>query len=180
MRATFLDRDDTLVVDLGYMNDPAKVRLAHGVLPALRRIQGAGFALVVVSNQSGVARGLITPDQVMAIQERICRLLPDLSIAAFEYCFHHPDQGCPCRKPRPEMILRAAARLGVDLARSVMVGDRETDVMAGQAAGCWTVRLLRDPDQATATRADHVAPDLEAAAEWIVNMTRPKPPIQRT
>ena len=173
IRAVFLDRDDTLLDDEGYMNDPARVRLLPGVADALRRLHRRGLRLVLVSNQSGVARGLITRPQVEQIQRRMCELLAGVQFAAFEYCFHHPDEGCPCRKPAPAMILRAARRLGLDPRRAVMVGDRESDVEAGNAAGCWTV-LLAHRDRAESTAADHVAPDLGAAADWILALQRPR------
>jgi D-glycero-D-manno-heptose 1,7-bisphosphate phosphatase len=164
-RAVFLDRDDTLLVDQGYMNDPARVTLMPGTRDALLRLEDAGLSLVLVSNQSGVARGLVTTEQVQAIQQRMCELLPGIRFDGFEYCWHHPDDGCDCRKPAPTMILRAAERLGIDLARSVMVGDKESDVAAGNNAGCWTVRLCPGD---CATAADHLAPDLGAAVDWIL------------
>jgi histidinol-phosphate phosphatase family protein len=165
--AVFLDRDDTLIIDPGYLDDADKVRLVPGTLDALERLQAAGLRLVVTSNQSGVARGLIAPDQIQAIQERLCQLLVGVRIDGFEYCFHHPDDGCGCRKPSPEMILRASRRLDLDPPRSVMVGDRESDVGAGNAAGCWTVRIA--PDSAVETAADRVARNLASAVEWILS-----------
>jgi len=171
-RALFLDRDDTLVHDSGYMSDPTALRLIAGTGEALARLQAASLRLVVISNQSGVARGLVTPDQVAAIQQRLVQMLPEIQFDGFEYCFHHPDEDCGCRKPSPAMILRAADRLQLDLSRSVMVGDKESDVAAGNAAGCWTVRLA---PEAVDTRADHVAPDLTRAADWILQLgDRPK------
>jgi len=147
------------------MSDADAIRLLPGVATALQQLQAAGWQLVLISNQSGVARGLVTRDQVQAIEERLVQLLPGIRFAAFEYCFHHPDQACGCRKPAPQMILRAARRLQLDLPASVMVGDTETDVQAGNAAGCWSVRLMSEPGP---TAADHVAPDLERAAAWVL------------
>jgi histidinol-phosphate phosphatase family protein len=161
-----LDRDDTLLADEGHMTDAAQVRLLPGVRQALLRLQRADFRLVLISNQSVVGRGWATPEQVQGIQQRICRLLPGVSFAGFEYCFHRPDESCDCRKPRPGMLLRAARRLDLDLARSVMVGDRASDVLAGQAAGCKTVLLGRA--EAGLCQPDHVAADLAGAAEWIL------------
>jgi D-glycero-D-manno-heptose 1,7-bisphosphate phosphatase len=163
----FLDRDDTLLVDPGYLDDPDRVRLVPGTREALARLQAAGLRLVVISNQSGVARGLVTPDQIQAIEDRLRQLLHGVRIDGFEYCFHHPDDGCDCRKPSPEMILRASRRLAIDPRLSVMVGDRESDVGAGSAAGCWTVRIA--PDDAVATAADRTAPDLASSVEWILS-----------
>lgn len=170
-RAVFLDRDDTVLVDSGYMSDADTLVLVPGAREALRLLRRAGLKLVLISNQSGVARGLVTPEQVRAIEERLFDLL-GLRLDGVEYCFHHPDEACPCRKPAPEMIQRAARRLDVDLPRSVMVGDQESDVEAGNAAGCWTVRIC--PEGAPSA-ADHLAPDLAGAVGWILALgDRPK------
>lgn len=172
--AVFLDRDDTVLIDEHYMNDPAQVRVIPGVGRALRRLQEAGFALVLISNQSGVGRGWITPGQVEAIQRRMCELLPGVTFSGFEYCFHRPDETCPCRKPKPLMIQRAAARLNIDLSRSAMVGDTPKDVQAGQAAGCKGIQVpLTDASQRE-PKADHIAPTLGHAADWIIATLKPE------
>jgi len=172
LRAVFLDRDDTLLVDEGYMSDPARVRLVEGVPEALSRLQRAGLALVLISNQSGVARGLITAAQVQAIEARLRALLPGVTFAGAEYCFHHPDEGCACRKPAPLMLRQAARRLGIDLARSVMVGDRTSDVGAGAAAGCWTVLIGEQAEEGP--QPDHRAQTLLEAVDWIVTPRGPR------
>jgi D-glycero-D-manno-heptose 1,7-bisphosphate phosphatase len=170
LRAVFLDRDDTLIVDENYMSDAGRVRLIPGAREALLRLHEAGYTLVVISNQSGVARGLVTPAQVLQIEERVRALLLPTPIAAFEYCFHHPDDGCDCRKPKPTLVLRVAARLGIDLARSAMVGDKESDVLAGRSAGCWSLLVRSGPSGAAHSAADFVVDDLGAAAELIVGL----------
>lgn len=175
-KAVFIDRDDTILVDEGYMSDPAQVRLVPGAAQALGRLRRANYLLVLVSNQSGVGRGWITRDQVRAIQDRMCALLPGIDFAGFQYCFHRPDQGCGCRKPEPTLILQAAERLLIDLPCSVMVGDMAKDVEAGNAAGCWSVLISKDPGAGDRCGADHVAPDLGAAAEWITALDAPKNP----
>lgn len=166
--AAFLDRDDTLLVDAGYMSRPEQVVLFPGVHQALLRLGRAGFSLVLVSNQSGVNRGWFSEGDVAAIQARMLELLPGVRFDGFEYCFHRPDENCACRKPRPGLILRAASRLDLDLGRSVMIGDRDSDVEAGQAAGCTTVLLRGDPERAARLGADHSAPDLASAVDWIL------------
>ena len=167
-KAVIIDRDDTVLVDDSYMSRVEQVRLIPGVREALGRLTGAGWDLVLISNQSGVGRGWITRPQVQAIQDRMCELL-GLSFSGFEYCFHRPDERCGCRKPSPAMILRAAERLGIDRDRSVMVGDKAKDVSAGNAAGCWSVLVSDDPEQA-ACEPDLTAPDLGQAAEWILGL----------
>lgn len=141
--AVFLDRDGTLIEDTGYPTDPDQVRLLPGVRDALAELSCLGFALVVVSNQSGIGRGLILPAQAQAVHERFIKELAagGVTLDAALYCPHAPEEGCPCRKPLPQMLLQAAGRLGIQLARSVMVGDRASDVEAGRRAGCRTILL---------------------------------------
>jgi D-glycero-D-manno-heptose 1,7-bisphosphate phosphatase len=149
--AVFLDRDGVLIEDRGLLVDPAGIRILPGVPAALRKLKEAGFFLAVVSNQAVVARGLISPRDLDALNTRIRGLLeaagaPPLDAAYF--CPHHPEAAlpryrvvCDCRKPRPGSLLRAAREYGLDLAASFMVGDRMTDIAAGTAAGCRTVLL---------------------------------------
>lgn len=136
-RALFLDRDDTLIVDPGYPRDPDAVVLVPGAAAALRRVP-ADVALVIVSNQSGIARGLITLAEADAVAARVAERFAaeGVGFAGAYRCPHAPDDGCRCRKPAPGMLLDAARDLGLDLARSMMLGDRPSDVAAGEAAGC--------------------------------------------
>lgn len=166
-RAVFIDRDDTILQDESYMSQVSQVRLIPGVDRALGRLQEHGWLLVLISNQSGVGRGWITAEQVQAIQDRMCQLL-GLTFAGYEYCFHRPDEQCGCRKPSPAMLLRASERLEIDLARSVMIGDKAKDVAAGNAAGCRSVLVSSDEAQQASCEPDLVTSDLGAAAEWII------------
>ncbi|MGY1827498.1 HAD-IIIA family hydrolase [Blastococcus sp. SYSU DS0541] len=127
------DRDGTLVHDFPYNGDPEWVRPVDGALEALDRLRARGVRVGVVSNQSGVARGLITPDQVDACMKRLDELLGPFE--TIQVCPHGPDDGCDCRKPAPGMVLAACAELGVDPARCVVVGDIGADVEAAAAAG---------------------------------------------
>jgi D-glycero-D-manno-heptose 1,7-bisphosphate phosphatase len=142
-RALFVDRDDTLIHDPGYLNDPDLVRFLDGAIDALRAIDAAGFRIVIISNQSGVGRGLITPEQQRAVHGRVAAELADagITLAGAYYCPHLPDAGCDCRKPEPGMILRAAAELGLDLPGSFMVGDKPSDVEAGERAGVTAIHF---------------------------------------
>ncbi|MBX3204663.1 MAG: HAD family hydrolase [Labilithrix sp.] len=140
-RALFLDRDGTLIRDVGYPRDPASVELVPGVVEALSTARELGYKLAIVSNQSGVARGLIQPAEARAVQARVDELFAARAVS-FDgawFCFHGPDEGCRCRKPAPGLILDAASALEVDRARSIMVGDKPSDVDAGIAAGCAAV-----------------------------------------
>jgi len=127
------DRDGTLVRDFPYNGDPDWVRPVDGAKEALDRLRRRGVRVGVVSNQSGVARGLITRDDVEACNTRLEELLGPFDV--IRYCPHGPDDGCPCRKPAPGMVVDACAVLGVDPARCVVVGDVAADVDAATAAG---------------------------------------------
>jgi histidinol-phosphate phosphatase family protein len=135
--ALFLDRDGTLVRNVPYNDDPAAIVLEPRVGRALRWARDAGFALVVVSNQSGIGRGLVSPAQVEAIHARIRSLLqPDgADLDALYFCPHEPEDACTCRKPLPGLLQRAAAEMDLDLASSVGIGDAPRDVEAARAAG---------------------------------------------
>lgn len=170
-RAVFLDRDGTLIEDVGYPDDPDRVRLLPAVPEGLRRLREAGFRLVIVSNQSGVGRGLIAPEDARRVHARVLELLGEQGIAIdlAKYCPHAPDEGCDCRKPAPGMLLDAAAELSLDLEASFMIGDKGSDIAAGGSAGCATVLL--DPLGAPAPAgADFAAADFGQAVEWILGL----------
>ena len=148
--AIFFDRDNTLILNDGYLGDPAGVVLAPEAADAIARGREMGFAIVTVSNQSGVARGLFTEEAVEAVNARLSELLlADDSRAVIdrhEYCPFHPKgvveryrRESELRKPQPGMLLRAAAALNIDLAKSWLIGDAPRDIEAGQAAGCRTI-----------------------------------------
>lgn len=148
-RAVFLDRDGTIIVDEGYLADASLVRFVPGALDALRAFRDDGMMLVVVSNQSGIPRGLITPAQHAEVDARVKALLAaeGVPLDAAYYCAHLPSDGCACRKPRPGMIEQAAREHGIDPASSWMVGDKLSDVAAGRAAGCITALLGHGKDR---------------------------------
>jgi histidinol-phosphate phosphatase family protein len=171
------DRDGTLGVDVPYNGDPARVEPLPGAAEALGRLRAAGVRTGVVSNQSGVARGLVSAEQVEAVMGRVDALLGPLH--PVEWCPHGPDDGCDCRKPKPGMVLRAAARLGVDPAQVAVVGDIGADVQAARAAGARGVLV---PTVATLpeeiAEADEVVPDLAAAVDLLLDgrpAGRPEP-----
>lgn len=149
-RAAFLDRDGTLIADPGYLGDPAGVVVLPGTAAAIAALREAGYLVVVVSNQSGVARGLFPASAVHAVNRRMAELLraedPRAEIDAVYFCPHGPDDGCACRKPLPGLFLQAARELSIDLAASLSVGDAERDVAAARAAGILhTLRLGPPP-----------------------------------
>jgi D-glycero-D-manno-heptose 1,7-bisphosphate phosphatase len=144
--AVFLDRDGTLIEDTGYPRDPEAVRLLEGAPEALAALRRAGFALVLVSNQSGIGRGIVTQEEADAVHDRVVRelLAHGVELDDVRYCPHTPEDACSCRKPAAGLLLDSARELGLDLARSFMVGDKPSDVEAGRAAGCRTVLLGGD------------------------------------
>jgi histidinol-phosphate phosphatase family protein len=165
--AVLFDRDGTLVVDVPYNGDPARVEPVPGAAGAVARLRAAGVPTAVISNQSGIARGLLTDAQVRAVNARVEELLGPLG--PWAWCPHGPAEGCGCRKPAPGLILSAAERLGVDPARCVVIGDIGADVEAARAAGARAIlvptRVTRRDEIAA---ADEVAPDLPAAVERVL------------
>lgn len=143
--ALFLDRDGTLIVDVGYPRDPALVDPLPGAIDALRELQQR-YALVIISNQSGIARGRITPAEAAAVHARTVELFAagGVTFAGAYYCPHGPDEACRCRKPAPGLLLDAARELDLDLAASIMIGDKPSDLEAGQAAGCAHVLAMTE------------------------------------
>ncbi|HTX58613.1 MAG TPA: HAD family hydrolase [Verrucomicrobiae bacterium] len=137
--AVLFDRDETIVLDEPFNGDPAKVVPAPNARALLDRLRAAGLPLAVVSNQSGVGRGYITLAQVGAVNARVDELLGPF--AGFFVCPHAPEDGCACRKPKPQLILDAARAIGVDPACCVVVGDRESDVEAARNAGAYPIRI---------------------------------------
>jgi histidinol-phosphate phosphatase family protein len=170
--AVFFDRDNTLIVSDGYLGDPSKVTLVNAAAAAVARARLLGYATIVFSNQSGVARGMFGEDAVHAVNARLDELLaeqnPSAVIDRHEFCPFHPQgtveqyaKESDLRKPAPGMIHRAAEALALDLSRSWVIGDAPRDIEAGRAAGCRTI-LFQDPSlpaSPAATSATHVLPD---------------------
>lgn len=140
-RALFMDRDGTVMVDVGYPRSPDEVELLPGAPETLARLQALGLKLVVVSNQSGVGRGLVSAEEAIAVHERFVDELRahGIELDGVYYCPHAPSDGCRCRKPSPELIERAARELDLELGGSFMIGDKESDLEAGRRAGCLTI-----------------------------------------
>ena len=170
-RAVFLDRDGVLnagVVREGKPHPPAsvsEVEILPGVPEACRDLARAGLLLIGATNQPDVARGNQLRDEVLRINQLLLSRLPLLEIRT---CFHDNADGCACRKPKPGLLLDAAREHGIDLARSFMVGDRWTDVAAGQAAGCLTFLIAAPYNERDRCAPDHDVADLPDAAQRIL------------
>ncbi len=183
--AVFLDRDGTIIREADYLRSVAQLRLLPGAAAAIRRLNEAGLAVVITTNQSGIARGLLTEADLSEINEALSKRLSarGATIDAIYYCPHHPEVGkppyrrrCRCRKPAPGMLLRAAKDLGLDLARSFSVGDSERDLAAGRKVGARTVLVRtgygRKTQAAGACEADYLARNLSDAADWILRQLK--------
>lgn len=179
--AVFLDRDGTLIEERDYLADPAGVVLLPGAVAGLRRLAGAGFTLVLLTNQSGIARGLYGEAEYARVQTRLVELLAaeGIRLGGAYHCPHHPDftGACTCRKPLPGLFLRAAAELGLGLPASSAVGDRLRDVLPLLELGGRAVLVRTGYGAGEAPRAPagvELADDVEAAADRIL-AGRPSP-----
>jgi D-glycero-D-manno-heptose 1,7-bisphosphate phosphatase len=163
-KLALLDRDGTLIEHVHYLSDPEQVRLLPGVAEGLRALRELGYALAMVSNQSGVGRGLFSAERVDEVNARLAELLAQGGVRLDEllFCPHHPDEGCRCRKPGPAMAEEAARRLGGDLPRSIVVGDSDCDMLLAQAIGARGFRVggLVPP-------GDFAVPDMPAVARLL-------------
>ena len=189
-KAVFLDRDGVLISDVHLLTRTEQITILPNVASALRDLARAGWKLMVASNQTVVARGLVSEVEVGEIHRTICSAIVaqgGAQIDAWYYCPHHPQAtvtayraDCDCRKPRPGLLLRAAVEHDVDLARSFMIGDRMTDIIAGASAGCRTVLvetgqhlapLIETSDSIDdSILPDHTCASLAEAARWILEM----------
>lgn len=181
--AVFLDRDDTVIRNVPYCDDPEKVELMPGAGSAIRRLNDADLPVVIVTNQSGIARGYFTPSRLEEIHQRMNEMLKahGARVDAIYHCPHHPADGCNCRKPETEMFETAARDHDLHLERSYMVGDRIMDIEAARRVGARGVlipshtgrwehaRLPLDPD--------YLASDLPDAVDWILAHDKARPPL---
>ena len=181
--AVFMDRDGCLIEEMGYINHPSRVRLLPRTAAAVASLNRAGIAAVMATNQAGIARDYFSKETLDAVNAELERQLADhgANLDALYVCTHHPTAGeppfrleCECRKPKPGLLLRAATEMRLDLSRSVMVGDKPSDIGAGQAAGVATVLVLTGYGrgeweyrrQEWTLKPDYVAEDLFDAVEW--------------
>lgn len=170
-RYVVLDRDGTLIVERHYLSDPDRVELIAGAATALRTLQSMGWGLVLLTNQSGIGRGLFTAEQLDAIHERLVALLAaeGVRLTGIYVCPHRPEDGCGCRKPRPGLLERAARELGFAASQSIVVGDKPSDIEMGRRAGATTILVRTGYGEATAAdasvRANHIVADVSGTVE---------------
>lgn len=161
-RAVFLDRDGVVVKDVGYLTAPSELELLPGAVEGVRLLQSE-FLMVIVTNQSAAARGLLDEKGLLAIHRSLAEILYGYGafLDAIYACPHLPEAGCRCRKPQPGLLLQAIADLGIAPGWSFMIGDKGSDILAGQRAGVAATVLLRSPQTATSLTPD-IAPTYEA------------------
>lgn len=187
-KAVFLDKDGTLIENVPYNVDPQLIRLSPGASEGLRMLQAAGYELLVVSNQSGIARGLFSEDALVTVEQRLHQLLSavGVSLDGFYFCPHHPHgivpeyaHHCDCRKPSPGLLHKAAGEHQVSLASSWLVGDILDDIEAGNRAGCRTILIDNGNETewhlSSRRRPDFIVKDLFLAAYLITALPTLKP-----
>jgi len=170
--AVFFDRDGTLMEEVHYCGDPAKVKVYPGVAGALRALQQAGFVNLIVSNQSGIGRGLITEAEYHAVQKELLRQIGEDPIAGSYFCPDAPDTPSLRRKPAPGMLLEASADFGIELGESYIVGDKASDIECGRRAGAGAILVLTGYGRMQVCEPDFTAADVAAAAGWILQPRR--------
>ena len=173
--AVFLDRDGTLIEEVGYCSNPADVRVYEGVVESLNKLREAGFLVIVITNQSGIGYGYFSEADYHAVNEEMTRQLAPFVVDGTYFSVETPEKPGPRRKPNPGMVLEAAAEFEIDLAQSYFVGDREGDVLCGKNAGTRTVLVTtgygdRFPDSV----ADYRASGMVDAVEWLLKDTAPR------
>lgn len=171
-RAVFLDRDGTIARDVPYCHRVEDFELLPTVPEAIKLLNESGFKVVVITNQSGIARDYFTEETLARIHKKMEDELAKSGarLDSIRYCPHHPDDGCECRKPKTALFHQAAAELGIDLSGSFMVGDMQMDINAGKALGCKTVLVTTGPNGANSivNPPDYVADSLLEAVNWIL------------
>ena len=169
--AVFLDRDGTIIDELGYLGDPDKVVLYPGVHDALMLLKEAGYLLLIVTNQSGIARGYFSLEDSVAVNLKLLQVLSDLGVAldGFYFCPHLPDDGCPCRKPAPGMVRKAETDFNINLSNSWVIGDTDKDVLLGSEAGIRPLLVKTGKqDKGVVPSGVPVVTDLNEAARYIL------------
>lgn len=172
-RAVFMDRDGTMAIDVHYCRRPEDFKLYPETAGAVRRLKESGFKVIVITNQSGIARGYFNEATLAEIHDEMRKQLAGEGAAldGIYFCPHHPDDGCDCRKPGPKLILQAIKEHDINPELSFMVGDLQMDIDLGRKAGCKTALVKRQDDEQKIndSGADYVGRDMLEIAGWIRN-----------
>jgi len=179
-KAVFIDRDGTINIDGPYLDDPDKFKMYPNVGKGVKKLKDQGFKIIVITNQSGIARGYFTEEVLSKIHERMSMEFNEFGVEldGIYYCPHHPDNACGCRKPKTGLFENAIEKHDIDVDRSYMIGDKILDICAGQKIGVKTVLI---PEAHNRTKIlsekneweccpDYIADDFMEAAKWIIKM----------
>ena len=169
--ALFFDRDGTIIIDTNNINNPDHIEFIPGAINALKKLQDKGFVLVMLSNQSGIGKGLITQQQAADVHDKFIEYLKEenVTIDYTYYCPHKKEDNCSCRKPSPEQLLLAAIKFKIDIENSYMIGDRELDIETGKNAGCNTILInTRNLENIDEINPDFVSTDWNKILSYIL------------
>jgi len=175
-RAVFIDRDGTINVNFGYINNPDDFKMYPGVKEGIKLLKDNGFKIIIVTNQSGIARGYFSEDALEKIHEKMKSELSKngTEIDAIYFCPHHPDDGCRCRKPGTGLFEQAIIDLDINAEKSFVIGDRMLDVEAGYKIDCKTVLVPEDKEKVSEemkdsnVKPDYVCDDFSSGVRWIL------------
>jgi len=174
-RAVFIDRDGTINVNSGYISNPDQFKMYPNVAKGIKLLYNEGFKIIIITNQSGIARGYFSKEKLEEIHDKMKKGLSEenVEIDAIYYCPHHPDENCKCRKPKPGLLEQAIKDFDIDVNNSFFIGDRMLDVEAGKKVGCRTVLIPEDKElvqkemEKSNVKPDHVCNDFYTGAKWI-------------
>lgn len=174
-RAVFIDRDGTIARDVPYCSRPEDFELLPDVVAGIKLLNEQNFKVIVVTNQSGIARGYFTEEMLAKIHDKMCTELTKYGayVDAIYYCPHHPDDNCECRKPKPKMLLLAASDLDVDLKQSFVIGDSAMDIEMAMRAGCKSILIAEKNKEGESDKQllhpDYVALNVNVATQLILS-----------
>jgi len=176
-RAVFIDRDGTINVNYGYISDPDDFKMYPGVAKGIKLLNEKGFKIIVITNQSGIARGYFSKGVLENIHEKMKKELSNkgANVDAIYYCPHHPDEHCNCRKPNPGLLEKAVKEFDIDTEKSFIIGDRMLDVEVGYKIGCKTVLVPEDKEKVkkemeeSNVEPDVICDDFYSGVEWMLN-----------
>lgn len=180
-RVVFLDRDGTIIEDKVFLGNPDEIEFFPGAIKAIKTLRESGYKIVVISNQSGIGRGILTEKMVKEVNDCLLQRLKenDAPVDALYFCPHHPDDNCDCRKPKTGMIKKAATEFKLDLKNAVVIGDHLCDIELGKNIGAKTVLMLTGhgkkeigESENSGVKPDFVAKNLLEAANWVKNLKK--------
>jgi D-glycero-D-manno-heptose 1,7-bisphosphate phosphatase len=166
-KVIILDRDGTIVVDRHYLSDPEELEFEQEAAIGLRKMRDLGFRLVIITNQSGIARGFFSLSRLDEIHAKLKQMLSSIGIAlaGIYFCPHAPDDACDCRKPQLRLMRQASEDLGFDMSQAIVIGDKESDVEFGRLAGAVTMLIAKPAGTVSTTAADYIVANLNEAAD---------------